>query len=45
LRPGTALLPKPYTAQELGSRVREVLDASRPQVGVGGGEIESPVRS
>lgn len=45
LRPGTVLLPKPYTAQELGSRVREVLDAARPRIGVGGGEIESPVRS
>jgi PAS domain S-box-containing protein len=45
LRPGTILLQKPYTPQELGEYVRGVLDGDWAPAGVGTGEIASAVRS
>lgn len=45
LRPGTILLQKPYTPQELGSYVRETLDGEWGSARVGTGEIASAVRS
>jgi PAS domain S-box-containing protein len=45
LRPGTILLQKPYSPQELGEYVRGVLDGDWAPVGVGAGEIASEVRS
>jgi nitrogen-specific signal transduction histidine kinase len=45
LRPGTILLQKPYTPQELGEYVRSVLDGDWGPEGVGAGEIAAAVRS